>query len=95
MILIENSIVAEDGNIFRLRLRDQHSVEWISVFPWEPPGAQRMFYRDWQGIDSQLCQIERKVTDEVPPGRQLAEANFGGYFPSRYSADEDLIGAIF
>src|SRR5947208_6232799 len=73
MILIEDSIVADDGNIFRLRFRDQHSVEWISVLSRESSSAQRMFYRDWQGFDSQLWQVIGKVTDEFLPGRQLAQ----------------------
>jgi hypothetical protein len=95
VILIENPIVAEDGNIFRLRLSDQHSVEWISVLSRESSSAQRMFYRDWQGINSQLCEIKGKVTDEFLSARQLAQTNFGGYFPSRYSTDEDLITTVF
>jgi len=44
VILIEDTIVADDGNIFRLRLGDQHSVEWIQGLPWGPSGAQRMFH---------------------------------------------------
>src|SRR4051812_46228488 len=39
VILIENPIVADNGNIFRQRLRDQHSVKWISVLACEPSGA--------------------------------------------------------
>ena len=77
MILIEDTIVADDGNIFRLRLGDQHSVEWIAVLSRESSSAQRMFDRDWQGIDSQLCEIKGKVTDEFLPRRQLAQTNFG------------------
>src|SRR3954469_8589444 len=95
MIFIEDSIVAEDGNVFCLRLGDQHSVEWISVLPWEPSGAQRMFHADREGFDSQLFEIEGKVTDQFLPGWQLAQTNFGAYLQSRYSTDQDLITAIF
>jgi hypothetical protein len=43
-VLIENLIVADDGQIFGLGLGDQHAVEGIFMMAWKESGAEAVIY---------------------------------------------------
>ena len=34
-VLIEDDVVADDREVLRLRLSDQHAIEWIFVWSWQ------------------------------------------------------------
>src|SRR5579859_597305 len=45
-IRVESSIVADDGNVFCLGLRDHHTIEWISMRFGQQPCPNRMVICD-------------------------------------------------
>jgi len=41
-VLIEQSFVCDESQVFDLRLRDEHAIERISMIAGQPPGSLRV-----------------------------------------------------
>lgn len=45
-VFIEDDIVADDRKILRLRLRDQHAIEWVAMRAGQRSGSDPMSSAD-------------------------------------------------
>ena len=54
VILIEDAIVADDGNVFELSLGNQHPVERVPMLSRQPASPQSVLQRYRQWLNAQL-----------------------------------------
>ena len=56
IIGIEDRVVAHDGQILRLALRDQHAVKRVLMWAWQKPGSNPVFHGNGQLLKSFTCE---------------------------------------
>ena len=78
---VEDLFVAEDREIFRLSLGDQHTIEWIFVLSRKQPGTLAMFEADRQFAKAQEIDPGRKIGSKRFSARELTNPNLSGNFP--------------
>src|SRR6476646_10700179 len=85
-VRIKRCVIAEDRNVFRLGLGDQHTIKRVLVWSRQQPRAHCMVEGDNQGLKTFPRQIACKVSKQVPGVRQLSDTEFRRDLPSRSRA---------
>ncbi len=94
MVVVEDPIVPDNGEIFSLSLGDQHSIERVAMFALKPPSPGRVRKRNGQSIEAQLHQIVVEFADEFRSSWKFAEPDFRRDLPGRGRADQYIVVEI-
>jgi len=54
VVSVEDPVVADDGQILTLRLRDQHSIKRVPMLPRQTTCAQDMRERYWPTVETKV-----------------------------------------
>jgi hypothetical protein len=93
LVGVEDSVIADDGQVFCLRLSDEHAVEGIFVRAGQETGACGVSRRNGKRFERFLCKDGVEAKSQVHCIGKLPKAGLGGYFPCRSGADKNDIGA--
>src|SRR4051812_23835352 len=84
-VLLEFAVGCEDGDIFRERRRNQHSIERVAMMSGQSKQAERMLRRQRQ--DGQV-QVEDELLDVFACEWGQAPVGLDGDFVKRNRADQ-------
>ena len=90
-VRIKRSVIAEDWDIFRLGLGDQHTIERVLVRPGQQPRADCVVSGNGQRLKTLPRQIARKVSKQIAGVGQLSNPEFRGDLPGRSRAYKNSI----
>ena len=80
-IRIKQNFVADQRNVLRQCLRNQHTVERISVCPRQLARANRMVDRNRKRFETFPCKSAFKIGDQLNRAWQLPDPHFRRNFP--------------
>ena len=89
---VENSLVADQGQVLALRLGNQHPVKWIAMLAGKTTSPLRMLNRNRQRVKSKLLDDPAKVSNQSLSRWKLPKTVLRGDFPSGSGGDEHFVG---
>lgn len=81
-VIVEDRIAADDGQVFGLRLSDQHPIEGIAMGSREQAGAGGVGGGDRERFERLLREHCVEMESKVCALGELSDAELGGDFPS-------------
>lgn len=94
MIIVKDSIVADNGEVFSLRLGDQHVIERIPMISRKCTCTDRVRKRNRWTVESLLVEKVLKIAHKVLACWQFSETNLGCNFPRGGGADQDFVASV-
>src|SRR5678815_4496128 len=90
----ERAVCGHDRQALDLRLRDQQSIEWISVMRWQGPDMQRVRVFDRKPDHAARAQSRRDVSRRRFRQRQLAKRVLDRDLPGTGCGQEQIVTGI-
>lgn len=92
--MIENLVVADDGEVFPLALCSQHAVERVFMMIRQKARSDRIFRGNWKLAKTALGDNVYEIRDQLLSSGQLPLIQFNRQLPSRNRAYDNLVFAI-
>src|SRR3989442_5696426 len=90
-VVIKSQLIANDGQVLCLRLSDQHSIKWISLWPWKQARSNAMLSAYWKALESGLRQIFLEIPGDVGGCGEPSHTNLGRHIPGLRRAATDWV----